>query len=113
MYCDEQGCDCRRVIYSVVFSKTKKIEAVISYGWESPSFYSKWMRSSDPHVISAIKGACLNIGSYQSKLAPAILELFKKTLVNDSKYMDRVKRHYELFRDAVERQRDSAHPRNN
>ncbi len=41
MYCDEHGCDCRRVFFSVVSSLTRKVESVIAYGWESPEFYAK------------------------------------------------------------------------
>jgi len=103
MFCDEQGCDCRRVFFSVVSSRTKNIEAVLAYGWEPPSFYATWMRNDDPHTVAGLKGPTLNSGSPQSKWAPSILELFKTVLLSDSAYMDRVIRHYKLFRDHIDR----------
>ena len=43
MFCDEPGCDCRRVFFYVVSSLTKDVMAVIAYGWESDKFYRKWI----------------------------------------------------------------------
>src|SRR5438552_3138185 len=42
-YCNETGCDCRRVIILVLRPETgwRKILATISYGWESADFYRK------------------------------------------------------------------------
>ena len=46
LYCDEPGCDCRRVMIDVLPPETgwSKIWATISYGWESLDFYRKWIR---------------------------------------------------------------------
>ena len=44
LYCDEPGCDCRRVFFHVISERRKKIEAVIAWGWEDLDFYAKWMR---------------------------------------------------------------------
>ena len=41
MYCDEPGCDCRRVFLYVMSSLTEQVVAVIAYGWENPEFYTK------------------------------------------------------------------------
>ena len=38
LYCNEPGCDCRRVMLMVVAKKRGPL-AVISYGWESLEFY--------------------------------------------------------------------------
>jgi len=40
--------------------------------------------------------------SPQSSLAPAILELFKKVLLQDRAYIDRIKMHYGLFRSRID-----------
>ncbi len=32
LYCDEAGCDCRRVFFNVYSEKRNKIVAVIAYG---------------------------------------------------------------------------------
>ena len=44
LYCDEPGCDCRRVMIDVLRPETgwRKIWATINYGWESLDFYRKW-----------------------------------------------------------------------
>ena len=34
-FCDEPGCDCRRVFLVVYSSKRNQMVAVIAYGWES------------------------------------------------------------------------------
>ena len=102
MYCDEPGCDCRRVFLAVLSSLTKQIEAVIAYGWEDPNFYRKWMGDDDPDVIKELKGPVLNMASPQSRLAPEILDMVQKIVLTDQAYVDRLKRHYELFRKRVE-----------
>jgi len=111
MFCDEAGCDCRRVMFHVVSSHTKDVEAVVAvvaYGWESRDFYAKWMHDEDPDVIDELQGPILNLASPQSKLAPAILELIETVVLRDGAYIERVKRHYALFRERVEGKRLSA-----
>ena len=105
MFCDEAGCDCRRVMFCVFSSHTKDVEAVVAYGWESRDFYAKWMHDDDPDVIDELKGPILNLASPQSNLAPAILELIETVVLRDRAYIERVKRHYALFRERVEGKR--------
>lgn len=102
MFCNERGCDCRRVFFCVASSFRKEVEAVIAYGWESREYYAKWMGDNDPHVINGLKGPALNLASPQSSLAPALLNLFQKILLPDEAYIDRVKRHYTMFRERID-----------
>ena len=46
MFCNERGCDCRRVMFYVVsdYDERKHVKAVIAWGWESRHFYKKWFR---------------------------------------------------------------------
>jgi hypothetical protein len=108
MFCDEPGCDCRRVMFCVVSSRTKDVAAVVAYGWESRDFYVKWMGDDDPNVIDDLQGPVLNLASPQSKQAPAILELIETVVLQDEAYIERVKRHYALFRETVDGKRPSA-----
>jgi len=105
MYCDERGCDCRRVFFYVVSSlkKDKDVEAVIAYGWESPEFYARWMKDDDPEIITELQGPILNMSSPQSSLAPAILKIVKDIILQDSAYIERIKTHYKMFRDKIDR----------
>lgn len=98
MFCDEPGCDCRRVFFSVVSSFRKEVLAVIAWGWEEREFYIKWMGDDDPRIIDDLKGPVLNLASPQSNLAPALLDMFREYLLQDTAYIERVKRHYDMFR---------------
>jgi hypothetical protein len=102
MFCDEPRCDCRRVFFYVVSSLRKDVEAVIAWGWEKPDFYARWMREDDPNVIADLKGPALNLGSPQSALAPALLELVQNALLQDHQYVERIKRHYRMFRERID-----------
>jgi hypothetical protein len=62
------------------------------------AYYRKWMRSDDPHAISELKGPGLNAASPQSSLVPALLGLFQEVLLKDKEYLERIKRHYRMFR---------------
>lgn len=102
MFCNEQGCDCRRVFWFVVSSVRKDVETVIAWGWEKPDFYAKWLSNADPRDIAELKGPILNMGSPHTSLAPAILEMARDLLLRDPDYVARIKRHYGLFRDKVD-----------
>ena len=103
MYCDEPGCDCRRVFLAVMSEKTGKMLAVIAYGWESKKFYAQWMGDNDPKTIRELKGPALNLMSPQSKLSPILLDRVESIVLKDKNYIQRLKRHYGLFREAVEK----------
>ncbi len=102
MYCNDPGCDCRRVFFCVVSSLTKGVEAVIAYGWESPKFYAKWMGGDNPDVIKNLKGPVLNVGSPQSNLAPSILRLVEDVILQNQAYVERIKIHYRMFRHNID-----------
>ncbi len=103
MYCNEPGCDCRRVFFFVLSSTSKNVEAVVTYGWETPDFYAEWMNDDDPEIIAELKGPALNLGSPQSRLAPAILNLVKDVLLQDDAYVERIKRYYQMFRNKIDK----------
>jgi len=56
------------------------------------------MGDNDPHAINDLMGPVLNLTSPQSNLAPALLDLFREFLLHDTAYIERVKKHYEMFR---------------
>ena len=108
MYCTDHDCDCRRVFLSVIWSKTQKPVAVIAFGWESREFYEKWFgadKSSlfyDPQMPDRLKGPCLNMASPQSQYADEVLRLVAGQTLKDKAYVDRLKRHYALFKKKLE-----------
>jgi len=102
MFCDEPGCDCRRVFFGVMSCERNSPDAVITYGWESLDFYAEWVHDDDPHMIATLKGPSLNLMSPQSKHAPALLDLLRNVLLRDNAYVERVKRHYKMFREKID-----------
>lgn len=98
-YCDEVDCDCRRVIVNVLSPVTgAKVWATINYGWESLEFYERWMRNKEDAV--GCKGPSLDPLNPQTPYSPVLLRLFE-FILKDAKYVERLKRHYELFKRAV------------
>lgn len=108
MFCDERGCDCRRVFFYVVSSLREDVQAVIAWGWEHRDFYAKWMGDNDTRVIADLKGPALNLASPQSDLAPAILDLVRNVLLQDTAYVERVKRHYVMIRKKIDNKNPAA-----
>ena len=111
MFCDEPGCDCRRVMFYVVSRGRSGPIAVVAYGWESVDFYARWLKSDDPRVLAELMGPVLNMGSHQSNLAPAILGFVRDRLLQDAAYVQRVKRHYEMFRKKIDCERTPTPPK--
>jgi hypothetical protein len=102
LYCDEPGCDCRRVTILVLRPETgwSKVWATIGYGWESLDFYREWGGAlSDPMEM---KGPCLDSLNLQTRYAPALLDLFR-LILQSTDYVERLKRHYQMFRDSIEK----------
>jgi len=102
LYCDEPGCDCRRVIIDVLRPETgwSKIWATISYGWETLDFYRKWGGDSDPIEM---KGPYLDPINPQTKYSSALLHLFR-FLIQSPDYVERLQRHYQMFRASIDRE---------
>ena len=59
---------------------------------------TEWMGDDNPDVIKELKGPVLNMASPQSRLAPEILDMVEKIVLAEQAYVDKLKRHYELFR---------------
>jgi hypothetical protein len=97
-YCNERGCDCRRVILQVLRSDTGwRVWASINFGWETPSFYRKWMHG-DAEAARGMWGPTLDPLNPQSQHSPALLGLFRDVVLKDRAYVQRLRRHYNLFK---------------
>jgi hypothetical protein len=102
-YCNEPGCDCRRVFFNVVNWQTREVLAVIAYGWESKKYYAEWFGRNDPDIIQDLQGPALNSASHQSDLAPVLLQRVKYIL-NDRAYRKRLIIHYEMFKETIDKE---------
>jgi SEC-C motif len=102
MFCDESDCDCRRAFFTVYSSPGPKTEAVISWGWENAAFYKRWFGFGDTQLIETMRGPILEIGSPVSRNAKYLLQFFTTVLLADPMYAERVKKHYAMFRTAID-----------
>ncbi len=98
MCCNEKGCDCRRVMFSVYHNNQKAPLAFIGYGWESESFYKKWMRHGDKAMARKSMKSSLVEMAQQSIYAGRILVMFDRVLLPQTSYLARVKEHYKIVR---------------
>jgi len=100
LYCNDPSCDCRRVLFQVRRGdRPNKVLATINYGWESEDFYAQWLhgdRKSAREVVSA----SLDPLNEQSNLSAALLAAFREFLIPDRAYIDRLRGHYRMFKDA-------------
>lgn len=99
-YCNDPSCDCRRVQLVVVAPEiSKRFLATISYGWESLEFYRKHFT-----FISEEDSPCepmLEPFGDQSGYSQILLDCCKHFLLSDEAYIERLKRHYRLFKKAL------------
>jgi len=102
LYCDELGCDCRRVLIEVVARSTGDTLAIINYGWECREFYKRKL-GLDEYAREVTNGS-LDPMQPQSRHAPVLLAMFREVL-KDPVYVERLARHYGMFKAAVERKR--------
>jgi hypothetical protein len=110
MYCDEPGCDCRRVFLHVICSFRKGAQAIVAWGWEDLDFYVRWFQYGDLADAVELKGPVLNALSPATELAPALVKLVRDVLLQDPEYVARIKRHYQMFRAKIDRpQRSGKH----
>ena len=99
-YCEDLGCDCRRVFLQVVAkSEPGKTLASINYGWESEAFYRKRM-PWDPKAPGEIVRGSLDPINSQSKYSAEFLALFQRVVLDES-YRLRLREHYRLFRSTL------------
>jgi len=109
MFCNEPGCDCRRVFFMVMTPAIKGPAAIVAWGWEDRDFYRRWMKGpADDSDLDELTGPVLNFGSPETYLSEAILDLTRKVLLRDTAFVERVKRHYAMFREKIERKSTTA-----
>jgi len=101
LFCEDPGCDCRRVFLDVHHDRSRGSVAVIAYGWEDLAFYRKWMLDDAADTLVALKGPVLNDASPQSRYARSVLGLVERTVLRDEMYIERIKRHYSMFKRAL------------
>jgi hypothetical protein len=98
LYCDDPACDCRRVLLQVrAEDQPDTVLATINYGWENVAFYTRWLHG-DRKGAREIMQASLDPLNPQSRFAPSLLRLFRTVVLGDKAYIQRIQRHYAMFK---------------
>ena len=97
-YCEEEGCDCRRALLTVLEeSAPAKVWATISFGWLALEVFT----DAELNALGATaSGAFLDPSYPQSEQAAEFLDLFESMITRDPAYVERLKRHYAMFKTA-------------
>ncbi|MBX3733106.1 MAG: hypothetical protein KF791_10990 [Verrucomicrobiae bacterium] len=108
-YCEDLNCDCRRVFLKVIErNQTDRVLASINYGWENEAFYREHM-PWDPEAPRQVVEGSLDPINPQSRHSEELLRWFQMQVLDES-YRQRLRRHWELFRDELRRQTSAASP---
>ena len=94
-FCPDPACDCRRGTLRVT-TPDGRAWASISFGWETARFYRRWAHNSND--ADEMAGASLDPLNHQSKFAEWFLSFFREMVQTDRKYVERLKRHYRMFK---------------
>ena len=84
LYCTDSSCDCRKTILQV--HHNDKLVSSVSYGWESPEFYRRWMGSADKfdkELASEMSGVSVDPFGPGLVSDVGIVILVKHLLTND------------------------------
>lgn len=93
MYCIDPKCDCQLVRF-VVLSENGQQHAMITYGWNDKAFYDKEFKFCNHNF----PGPDFAYRVPQGPHAEYFLKFCKEVLVQDKEYVERLKRHYALFK---------------
>lgn len=96
-FCNDKKCDCRRAFINVLYND--EIAATIGFGWENTKFYKKW--AHDKSLASDLKCPILELGGVSTKYSEKVLVLFKEFMMQDNVFLERLKRHYKMFKDVL------------
>src|SRR5437879_11814450 len=76
-YCEDPGCDCRRVLVQGTTPQAPKTAlATINYGWQSAELYTRRMHGA-AQAGREITQASLDPINQQSKYADHLLDIFR------------------------------------
>lgn len=96
-FCNDKKCDCRRAFINILYED--KVIATIGFGWEDLEFYGKWM--GDKSMAKDLKGPILELTGIRTKYSEKGLALFKEFMMNDEVFIERLKKHYKMFKESL------------
>lgn len=90
-FCTDASCDCRRTLIQVLHNGVHV--STIGFGWESPSYYKKWMGvKSDDDYMPQMHGATIDMSSPNKVSSQSMLAFFNALL--DEKWIRIFKGNY-------------------
>lgn len=97
-YCDEPDCDCRRVILQIWKADQPGVSlATFNFAWEGFGFYRRWAHD-DAELAEGMDGLQVEIFGRQTELTGPLRALVESVLNEDPAYVERLKRHYKMFK---------------
>ena len=111
LFCEKPNCDCHRVLIHVNSDKDPgKVLATINFGWKNEDFYSKFiLGESESHASNShLKGPYLDPLNPQSKYSKILLKVFQ-WILEDQNYVNRLERHYLLFKESIKKKAKTRH----
>lgn len=94
-YCSDNKCDCRKTIIQIFHDQ--KLVSIVSYGWESPKFYLRWLGSTrDVELAKEMSGVSIDSSSPDRVSSKGILLLINHLM--DEKWIALLKENYRLIR---------------
>jgi hypothetical protein len=94
-YCTDNTCDCRKTIIQIFHNK--KLVSIVSFGWESPKFYLRWLNSpTEVQLAKEMSGLSIDPSSPDRVSPEGILLLMNHLL--DAKWISMLKENYRLIR---------------
>ena len=58
LYCNDPGCDCRRVLFCVIARNGMSVQAFIGWGWEDVEFYHRWLHGGSRALVAQGHSTC-------------------------------------------------------
>lgn len=72
----------------------------VTFGWEPIDFYAARV-GGDRHMGAMMKGPAIDPMSPACDYGTALLELIEQTCLSSPEYVERLQRHYQLFKEAL------------
>ncbi len=106
LYCDEPGCDCRRVLFYVIAKDRMGIQAVIGWGSGGRRFLPTVAPPREPLRGDGSRRAPLSTRAAPIPAsAPPWWNWCETQFLTDPAYVERIKSHYAMVREKIDRPR--------
>ncbi|MBI5465142.1 SEC-C domain-containing protein, partial [Candidatus Gottesmanbacteria bacterium] len=99
MYCPDSDCDCRKVDI-IVYGEDDKVHATLTFGWEDKAYYTNHFGFES----SELPGPDFSPMQFNGPFAKFFLKEFSFNCYIDKRYVDRLKRHYQMIKEKAKKE---------